>query len=244
MFSTELLRDYFRGNGLGVYAAGRAAGDRMSVAFANAITPVGPVAASDLAGRSPRKVLFYARPEPHNARNLFDLGVMALAEAVRAGAFPGSWEFYGIGTSAITRPVALAGGKVLHVLPRQGLGDYAALLKAHDVGLSLMYTPHPSLVPLEMASAGLLTVTNTYATKTAERLRAISPNLIAVEATVPAIVAGLRQAAAGVDDCAARARGAQINWSTDWAASFPPGMVRTIGSFLDGDDEPAMLPAA
>ena len=107
----------------------------------------------------------------------------------------------------------------LHLLPRQGLGDYATTLKAHDVGLSLMYTPHPSLVPLEMASAGLLTVTNTYANKTAERLRAISPNLIAAEATVPDLVAGLRQAVRGVDDYEGRAAGAVVNWSTDWQTS-------------------------
>ena len=89
IFSTELLRDFFRKNGLGPYAAGSETGDRMSVAFENAITPVGPVAAAELANRSPRKVLFYARPESHNARNLFDIGVMALAEAVRAGVFSG-----------------------------------------------------------------------------------------------------------------------------------------------------------
>ena len=42
-----------------------------------------------------------------------------------------------------------------------------------------MYTPHPSLVPIEMASAGMLTVTNTFENKTSEALRAISGNLLA-----------------------------------------------------------------
>ena len=44
-----------------------------------------------------------------------------------------------------------------------------------------MYTPHPSLVPIEMASAGMLVVTNTFDNKTAEALAAISPNLIPAE---------------------------------------------------------------
>jgi hypothetical protein len=241
IFSTEFLRDYFRQNGLGVYAAGREIGDRTSVAFENAITPVGPVSAADLKRRSPRKLLFYARPELHNARNLFDLGVMALAEAVQAGAFPGEWEFHGIGSSTLTGPVALADGAVLHMLPRQGLGDWAATLKAHDVGLSLMYTPHPSLVPLEMASAGLPTVTTAYANKTPDRLRAISPNLIAVDATIPALINGLRRAVAGVEDYEFRARGARINWSTDWETSFPEPLLRTVGAFLDAGDPPAAL---
>ena len=38
LFSTELLRDYFRLHRIGVYADGVAAGDRSSVAFENAIT--------------------------------------------------------------------------------------------------------------------------------------------------------------------------------------------------------------
>jgi glycosyltransferase involved in cell wall biosynthesis len=241
VFSTEFLQDYFRQNRLGVYAAGTEAGDRTSVAFENAITPVGPVAAADLAGRLPRKVLFYARPEPHNARNLFEIGVLALAEAVRAGAFRGPWEFWGIGCSSIQGRIELAHGVTLGLLPRQDLSEYAATLKAHDVGLALMYTPHPSLVPLEMASAGLLTVTNTFANKTADRLRALSSNLIAVEATVPAIAAGLRRAAADVEDVAARARGARVRWSTDWATSFPPSLMRTIGEFLDAGDPPVQV---
>ncbi len=244
IYSTELLRDYFRQNGYGVYAAGREAGDRASISFENAITPVEPVSPADLAGRSPRKVLFYARPEPYNARNLFELGVMALVKAIRTGVFTGGWEFYGIGSSTLTGQVELADGKTLRLLPRQSLADYGRTLKAHDVGLSLMDTPHPSLVPLEMASAGMLTVTNTFASKTAGRLRVISPNLIAVEATVPALVAGLQRAVVRIEDYEARARGAQINWSTDWGTSFPPTLMQTIGEFLDAGDPPAIREAA
>ena len=48
------------------------------------------------------------------------------------------------------------------------------MLRDHDVGLALMYTPHPSLVPIEMASAGMLTVTNSFENKTPERMTAIS----------------------------------------------------------------------
>jgi hypothetical protein len=104
-----------------------------------------------------------------------------------------------------------------------------------------MFSPHPGLVPFEMAATGLLTVTNTYANKTADRLRAISPNLIAVDPTAAAIVAGLRQAVAGVGDYAARARGARVGWSTNWDTSFPAPLVQTIGQFLDGDVQPPAL---
>ena len=33
-----------------------------------------------------------------------------------------------------------------------------------------MYTPHPSLVPIEMASAGMATVTNSFENKTADAM--------------------------------------------------------------------------
>ena len=82
LFSTELLRDYFRRHALGVYAAGEAAGDAASAAFENAITAIDPPAAAELAGRRPRRLLFYARPEPHAARNMFELGVLALSRAL------------------------------------------------------------------------------------------------------------------------------------------------------------------
>ena len=61
----------------------------------------------------------------------------------------------------------LGGGAALELLPRREQGGYADVLRDHDVGLALMYTPHPSLVPIEMASAGMLTVTNSFENKTA-----------------------------------------------------------------------------
>lgn len=236
VFSTELLRDYFRANRLGVYQRGPAAGDQMSIAFENAITPVEAVKADDLIGRSSRKLLFYARPEAHNARNLFEIGIMALGEAIRTGVFTDEWEFWGIGCSAITGQIALSETATMQVLPRQDLGDYAKTLRTFDVGLSLMYTPHPSLVPMEMASAGMLTVTNTFATKTAERIEALSSNLIPVETSVAAIVDGLRRAVAGVKNADARVQGSHVNWSTNWLKSFSPPIMSQICTFLDAGD--------
>ena len=92
-------------------------------------------------------------------------------------------------------------------MPRRDQAGYAELLREHDVGLALMYTPHPSLAPIEMAAAGMLTVTNTFETKTADALAAISPNLVAVEPTLESVVAGLSEAVGrGGRRRAARAR--------------------------------------
>ena len=59
--------------------------ERRAPSFQNAITPVAPPTAEHCAGR-PRRLLFYARPEAHAARNMFELGVLALARAARDGA--------------------------------------------------------------------------------------------------------------------------------------------------------------
>jgi glycosyltransferase involved in cell wall biosynthesis len=227
LFSTELLRGYYRAHGLGVYGGPAGLGDRGSRAFQNAITPIASPAASELAARDSRRLLFYARPEPHAARNLFELGVLALSSVAREGRLAG-WELHGIGTVGADRWLPLGGGATLKLLPRTGEGEYARVLREHDVGLSLMYTPHPSLVPIEMASAGLLTVTNTFENKTADALAEISPNLIAAEPTVESVAEALAGALAAVSDHERRARGAAVNWSSDWGGSFGDELIEWV----------------
>lgn len=232
IFSTELLRDYFRERQIGVFAQGTEAGERDSVSFANAITPVGPVKVEDIANRWPRRLLFYARPEAHAARNMFELGVLGLSEAIAAGHFEGRWEFHGLGAVGEAGRLSLGGGAQMRVLPRQSQGDYRELLRGHDLGLSLMYTPHPSLVPIEMASAGMLVVTNSCENKTGDRLAAISSNMIVVEPTVDGVTRGLREAVAAIGDYERRVEGSRVNWSTNWDDSFNEGFMKRIGQFI------------
>src|SRR5207253_9929916 len=139
--------DYLRRRGIGVNVAEGAAGDRESESFQNAITAIERPTAAELQGRRIRKLLFYARPEPHAARNMFELGLLALTRAGETGAMPPGWELHGIGTLASGRRIDLGSGVTLHLLRRAEQGAYARLLREHDVGLALMYTPHPSLVP-------------------------------------------------------------------------------------------------
>jgi glycosyltransferase involved in cell wall biosynthesis len=232
LFSSELLRDYFRRHEIGVYAGGGTPGDELSAAFQNAITPIPGPGAEQLSARRTRRVLFYARPEPHAARNMFELGLLALQRAAAEGIFREGWELRGIGSVKGRRRIRLGAGLELELLPRASQTDYAGLLAEHDVGLALMYTPHPSLVPIEMACAGLLTVTNTFENKTAAALREISTNLIAGEPSVEGIVSALGQAAAGVRDAERRVRGSAVNWSRDWEQSFPAGLLERIERYL------------
>jgi hypothetical protein len=232
LFSTELLREHFRRNRIGVFAEGTEAGDGLSSSFQNAITTTGPVDPAALAARTPKRLLFYARPEPHASRNMFEVGVMALSEAARAGAFARGWELRGIGAVGEARRVPVGDGW-LRLTPRRTQEAYAEDLRAHDLGLSLMFTPHPSLVPIEMAAAGLVVVTNTFANKTADRLEAISPNLVAVEPTVDGIRQGLETAVGRVEDYEARARSARVRWSTSWESSLDEDLLGRVSRFLE-----------
>ena len=234
LFSTELLREYFRLNRLGVYAPGPRTGDRDSAAFDNAITPIAAPTASDLAARGSQRLLVYARPEQHAARNMFELAVLGLSAAVSDGVLGADWELHGVGVSRRSEPpVDLGNGRFLELLPRRSQEGYAQLLGDHDVGLALMYTPHPSLVPVEMASAGMLTVTNSCENKTPEAIGSISGNLITVEPSIDGVAAGLQEAVAGVEDYGRRAAGAQVRWSRDWNTSFDDRLMERISSFLE-----------
>lgn len=230
LFSTELLRQYFRRHGIGVFAPENGAGDVESVSFENAITPVRPPSEKEMRA-SDRKLLFYARPEVHAERNMFELGLLGLAEAQEEGLLDG-WELHGIGAQQ-QRNVRYGRGLSIKILPRQEQKDYGELLRGHAVGLSLMLTPHPSLVPLEMAAAGMPVVTNTFENKTRDALSSISENLVAVEPTIEGVKAGLREAVEASADYERRLRGAQVNWSKSWEDSFSPELIGTLQRFIE-----------
>jgi glycosyltransferase involved in cell wall biosynthesis len=232
MFSTELLRRFFAQHSYGVFAAGQDEGERASLTFRNAITAVTPPSPDEMASRGRKRLLFYARPEAHGARNMFELGLMGLAEAVSREGFGPEWEFYGIGLVEQQERIRLAPSRYLELLTRRDQEGYADLLASHDVGLALMCTPHPGLVPIEMASAGMLTVTNSFETKTPEAMSAISTNLITVPPSLEGVVSGLRQAAQGVDDYIRRTEGTAVNWSRDWEDSLNPEVMGRVMSLL------------
>jgi beta-1,2-rhamnosyltransferase WsaF-like protein len=148
---------------------------------------------SAAAGGSTRRLVFYARPR--NPRNLFEIGLRALRQAVAEGVFEGArWEFVAIGQELPELP--LSDRHVLRCRPWMSYEAYGELLGSSDVLLSLMLSPHTSYPPLEMAAAGGIVVTNTYGPKTAEALAAISQSILAAAPEVDALVATLRRAVA------------------------------------------------
>ena len=138
-----------------------------------------------------RRFAFYARPK--NARNLFDLGLLALRTAVDRGVFDaGPWEFAAIGQDI--PELQLSERHTLRAVPWLDYEAYGEFLRGTDILLSLMLSPHTSYPPLEMAATGGRVVTNTFGSKTADALRAFSPLIHGVEPAVEPIVEALSAA--------------------------------------------------
>ena len=177
-----------------------------------------------------KRLLFYARPNA--PRNLYEMGVLALKKAVERGVFSAKeWEFFFIGEQI--PPVSLGHDMVIQCHPWLDYEGYARLVRSSDVGLSLMLSPHTSYPPLEMAAAGLIVVTSTFAVKTAERLRGLSANILPVIPKLDSIVEGLVSASTRVDDHASRLANSSICQPRTWNESFSNVMPRLQEMYRD-----------
>lgn len=235
LFSSGLLKEFFELRGIGVYDGRPGAAEAEH--FENAIVgfeaeeidrAVSRIRTGDAAAK--RKLLFYARPEAHACRNMFEVAFLALSRAIRKGVFEDNWEFHGIGSGH--GDIALPEGNTLKMLGKFRLTEYREALLHYDAGLSLMYTPHPSLLPLDMAAAGIVVVTNTCINKTAGRLKELSENLVGAEPHIDGVYEGLKQARRLADDAGRRRAGARVSWASDWDQSFHPRLLDRLSSWL------------
>ena len=94
------------------------------------------------------------------------------------------------------------------------LKEYSSFVASHDIGIALMHTPHPSLVPIEFASGGLVTVTTSYENKDQEYFNSISPNIIVAKPTIKDLETQLRNAAFRCGDTKSRIQNAKVKWPT------------------------------
>ena len=175
-----------------------------------------------------RRLLFYARPT--NPRNMLGLGLNALRAAVADPAFQrAEWEFLAIGGRGSVPALAIGRGLRLTPEPWADYAGYGRLLREADILLSPMLSPHTSYPVLEMAASGGIVVTNSFATKSREKLEAISANIIAAPATEEGFTNALIQAArrvnAGVDSHAT------LNLPADWHASLS-GVAQRMGEIF------------
>jgi O-antigen biosynthesis protein len=137
-------------------------------------------------GMHKKRLFFYARP--NNLRNLFYLGLKTLDRAIASGALPADeWEILLVGSHI---PDVSFGSEVsVQKLENLSWSEYAGLCGSVDLALSLMYTPHPSYPPLDLAASGAIVVTNRFPGK--QDLSGYSPNILCADPDVAALVDAL-----------------------------------------------------
>jgi hypothetical protein len=175
-----------------------------------------------------KRLVFYARPT--NPRNMFGLWVMALREVAADPVFAG-WRFEAIGSRGSIGEMALGGGHVLRPAPWMDYAGYGDYLREADLLLCPMLSPHTSYPVLEMAACGGIAITNVFSTKTRESFAELSPNIIAGEATVADLAAGLLEGARRVN--AVEARGSLLNIARSWDDTLDPAAAR-VAEFVSG----------
>ena len=134
---------------------------------------------SECRGQPKEKILFvYGRPGMH--RNAFELVVEALK--VWARDYPSSHEWTVISAGLKHDDIPLNTRVTLKSAGILPLEDYARLLSRTWIGLTLMFSPHPSFPPLELCEFGCWVVTNSFANKD---LANLSPNIISLRHPAP-----------------------------------------------------------
>lgn len=185
--------------------------------------------APEIADNGKRNFFFYARP--FNARNLYDRGVTVIDAAIERGILdPALWNIHFVGKDL--QPVRLAGGVEPILLQNYNWEDYAAFVRSVDLALTLMYTPHPSYPPLDVAACGGVAVTNRFGVK--RDLSSYSRSILCVDSEVDALVEGLRQGVErALDMEGRRAALAESGIGRDWATAFAPVLDRLTRSAPD-----------
>lgn len=215
MFSTNFLRQFFIEQNIG-----NAAATPFLVFNTGAQAFLPDKKTFNNSRNSKKQFVFYGRP--HRKRNCFDLGLEIIREAVSCGILKADeWDFYSVGASEASIPIT--GNVTMRALPYMPAEQYRRLLYKFDLGFSLMMSPHPSMIPLDLALSGCICVTNTYKNKTAETLKNISANILADELEAEALLA---QLAAGARAC----ENLDQRYQNAIQADYPKGWEETFGS--------------
>lgn len=103
------------------------------------------------------KLFFYARP--NNPRNMFTYGLQILESCIQKGIIDtNEWDIYCAGQDV--PELTFSNGYKVKNLGLMEWKEYGKFLGDIDLALSLMYTPHPSYPPFDVASAGGVVVSN------------------------------------------------------------------------------------
>jgi len=164
IFNSEFLRQYFHRNRIGLYREPLFLGN-YSMSYEHVLQYMPPARQKAHSRGKIRRLLVYTRPEAHAARNLFEFAIIGLRQAILRGVFRGDWEFVGVGSLGGPYSVPLDSERNLEIVQKMPLEQYTEFIQDIDIGISLMYAPHPSLLPYELALTGAVVITNNFETR-------------------------------------------------------------------------------
>lgn len=231
IFNSKFLKKYFQQKKLGVFRDD--VNSSNSIHFEHTFADLDLPDLKVMSDKTTKKLMFYARPENHAMRNLFELATYALIKAIDEEVFDDTWEFYGVGSLKPIPKIPLGKGHYLQMLPRVSFDEYKQMLMKFDIGLCPMYAPHPSVPPFEMASAGMISITTFYENRSKEDMESISSNLIACEPTVKALVESLKLAKERSGEYEKRVEGSQFEWPRKWEDSFNDEFISDFKRLID-----------
>lgn len=163
-----------------------------------------------------KRFFFYARP--NNPRNLFHIGLDLIDRAVNEGVLDlAQWDIFLVGKDIPN--VSFGDGYLPERCEGLDWEAYADLAGTIDLGLCLMYTPHPSYPPFDLSASGAVVVTNRFANK--QDLSNYSANILCAELNTDALVDALRAGVTLAQDNETRTRNLAANGlGADWVQSF------------------------
>ena len=165
-----------------------------------------------------RRLLYYARP--NHVRNLFYFGLDVLDSAVARGIVDTSkWDILLVG--AHIPAFQFCDGTTARRVEGLAWPEYAELAGTIDVGLCLMYTPHPSYPPLDLAASQAVVVTNRFGNK--QSLSSYCDNILCADLELDSMLATLQQALRLAEDEPERRRRFEAHrLQPDWQTALAP----------------------
>jgi hypothetical protein len=218
-FSSESLKNFFIANDIGGIKSRRLPFIHFNNACAANLMEPGEFIRVHKQ-KAKKRLVFYSRPVVD--RNMFELTAKAIMTAFKEGIFdPSEWDCIGMGLGECT--LRLNEEKSSVCMPRMNLTEYIRSVASFDVCLTLMASPHPSLIPMDLAGSGAIVVTNTFATKSNDYLNSICTNIIPSEPTLPALLTALKIAKERCLDLEERHRAAAaMQYPRSWEQTFTP----------------------
>jgi len=219
IFSTKTLQDYFLRNNIGDIANRKLQYIYYNNSCNSNLLPTYISFKNSFNKRKKHRLLFYSRPIVQ--RNMFELGVLCLIEAIKRGIFDeDNWEFDGAGLGGYSFHISEK--SYLSQLPRMNLKEYMDNISEYDICLTLMASPHPSLVPFDLAGSGCIVVTNNFRNKYQQYFSDISNNIISKDPNLESILNGLEEAASKISNLEYRYKNAANmkypkSWDETWS---------------------------